>query len=147
MRYERTFRGYSKNTSRRVVPLGAKLKDPEWLVRQFLSFLAQRQVTVITTELALQWAIEPRNVQPFYRHRRLAEVRRFARYASAVDSRHEIPPQGLLPYRKHRAQPYIYTAEEIVAVINAAKQLRGRIRPPDVFDHPGFIVRHRHAQR
>ena len=108
---------------------GAKLKDPEWLVRQFLSFLAQRQATVITTELALQWAIEPRNVQPFYRHRRLAEVRRFARYASAVDSRHEIPPQGLLPYRKHRAQPYIYTAEEIVAVINAAKQLRGRIRP------------------
>ena len=31
---------------------GAKLKDPEWLLRQFLSFLAQRQVTVITTDLA-----------------------------------------------------------------------------------------------
>ena len=108
---------------------GAKLKDPEWLLRQFLSFLAQRQVTVITTDLALQWAIEPRNVQPFYRHRRLAEVRRFARYASAVDSRNEIPPQGLLPYRKHRTQPYIYTADEIVTVINAAKQLSGRIRP------------------
>ena len=38
-------------------------------------------------------------------------------------------PQGLLPYRKHRTQPYIYTADEIVTVINAAKQLSGRIRP------------------
>jgi len=41
----------------------------------------------------------------------------------ALDPATEIPPQGLLPYRFHRAQPYLYTDEEIARLIQAARKL------------------------
>jgi integrase len=53
-------------------------------------------------------------------------VRRFARYVSALDPGTEIPPQGLLPYRFRRTQPYLYADEEIAHLIEAAKKLRSR---------------------
>jgi integrase len=40
-----------------------------------------------------------------------------------LDARTEIPPQGLLPYRFRRKQPYLYTDEEITHLIKAAKKL------------------------
>ena len=109
--------------------LGANLKETEWLVRQFLAFLGKRNMTVITTDSALRWALEPQNVSDCYRYRRLAEVRKFVKFAQATDARHQLPPPGLLTYRNHRRQPYIYTPEQIVAVMNAAGQLAGCLRP------------------
>jgi integrase len=40
-----------------------------------------------------------------------------------VDTRTEIPPQGLLPYRYRRKSPYIYRDEQIKQLIEAAQQL------------------------
>ena len=56
---------------------------------------------------------------------RLGMVRRFARYAHAVDPRHEVPPQGLLPERYRRRQPYLYRDTEIAELIAAAQELSG----------------------
>ena len=109
--------------------LGADINHAQWLLGQFLWFLEQRSASVITTESALQWALEPKNVHPFYHWRRLAEVRRFARHAHAEDVRHEIPPERLLPYRRQRAEPHIYTDNQINALMVAAKRLPGRLRP------------------
>ena len=114
-------------TMRRM--LGVKLEESERLLHQFVSFLAQRGAERITTELALEWATLPREARPPYRARRLAEVRHFALYASAVDPDHQVPPEGLLPYGSSRCSPYIYSDEEIAALIDAARGLPGQLRP------------------
>jgi integrase len=105
--------------------LGAKLKLPGRLLQRFVAFVAQRKANFITTELALQWATEPRGAQPAQWANRLAMVRRFAQYASTVEPRHEVPPPDLLPYRYHRPPPYIYRDEEVAALIGAAQRLHG----------------------
>ena len=109
--------------------LGAKLSMTDWLLRQFIAFLAQREAMFITTALALDWATEPEGVQMAWRARRLSEVRQFARYAHSVDPRHEVPPPRLLPYSRQRPQPYIYNDAEVLDLIGAAGDLSGRLRP------------------
>lgn len=109
--------------------LGAGLMFAEWVLNQFLAFLANRGATIITTELAREWAFEPVDVQADYLRRRLAEVRHFARYAHAMDPRHEIPPDGLPCGRSRRRQPYIYSDTEMLDLIAAASRLSGRLRP------------------
>lgn len=105
--------------------LGAKLEQSGSLLKSFVAFSTQHQATFITTQCALQWATEPRNVPSSRSAVRLGTVRRFAIYANAVDGRHEVPPQGLLPRRTHRRPPYIYSDGEIVALIDAAHRLSG----------------------
>ena len=109
--------------------LGARLQYATWCLKQFLAFLAEREARTITTDLALEWALKPQGVQPAYHAVRLAQVRQFARYANAMDPRHEIPPEGLLFGKSSRSQPYIYNASEIADLIQAAQGLCGRIRP------------------
>jgi integrase/recombinase XerD len=73
--------------------------------------------------LALRWAQEPQQVQPAEWAARLSYVRSFARYWSATDSRTEIPSVGLLPFRRGRATPYIYSRSDICALLKAATTL------------------------
>ena len=105
--------------------LGARLELSGHLLKRFIAFAGQNEAAFITTELALRWATEPRHAQPAQWANRLGMVRRFARYANAVDPRHEVPPQGLLPYRYRRRQPYIYSDREIADLIAAARKLAG----------------------
>ena len=56
---------------------------------------------------------------------RLGIVRRFARYAHAVDPRHEVPPPSLLSHRYRRPQPYLYSNGEIDDLLRAAQGLSG----------------------
>ena len=105
--------------------LGARLELSGRLLKRFVAFVVQHEAAFITTECALQWATEPRDAQPAQWANRLGDVRRFACYANAVDSRHEIPPQGLLPYQYRRRQPYIYSDTEIADLIAAAQGLSG----------------------
>ena len=44
--------------------LGVRLKLSGSLLQRFVAFAAQSEAAFITTELALQWATEPRDVQP-----------------------------------------------------------------------------------
>jgi site-specific recombinase XerD len=83
----------------------------------------QAGVTHITTDLALAWATLPANVQPADWARRLGIARSFARFCSARDPRTIVPPLGLLPYRYQRPAPYIYRDDEIVRLLEAARQL------------------------
>ena len=105
--------------------LGARLELPGRLLKRFAAFVVQQEAGFITTELALRWATEPNNAQPAQWANRLGMVRRFACYANAVDPRHEVPPQGLLPCQYRRRQPYIYTDREIADLIAAAQVLSG----------------------
>jgi integrase/recombinase XerD len=50
-------------------------------------------------------------------------VIRFARFAHATDGRHEIPPQGVYCARRQRPTPYLYTENEIQALMAQALHL------------------------
>ena len=108
---------------------GAKLDEAERNLKHFVTFLEKHNAAYITAERALEWATQPQEALPPYRARRLAEVRHFAAFASAIVPQHQVPPEGLLPYGRSRRHPYIYSDSEIVALIQAAYGLAGKIRP------------------
>ncbi len=103
--------------------LGFKLVDMEYWLLQFAAFLEERKVAYITQELALAWAQQPANVQPYKWAQRLTSVRGFARYRKAADPRTEVPEPGLLPYRCTRPRPYLYSDEETRALMRAARNM------------------------
>lgn len=103
--------------------VGFKLVQVESLLKDFGTFMAAQEASWVTTELALQWAVQPVNGQPEYWSKRLIAVRGFARYRSATDPRTEIPERGLLPNRPKRAKPHLYSEEEIGNLLVAAKAL------------------------
>ena len=103
--------------------LGFKLGQQGRMLLQFVTFLEQREVAVITTKLALQWACEPSSGSQMWWHQRLVVVRGFAKHRAASDPRTEVPPGDLLPARLHRAVPYLYPDDEIVRLIEAARAL------------------------
>ena len=98
--------------------LGFKLQADGVRLLNFLSFLKEKKVTHITTRLALEWALqaggreEPRS--------RLRMVRGFAKYMAAFDVRTEVPPESLLPVKKIRPRPYIYSDKEVDRLLEAA---------------------------
>ena len=106
--------------------LGASLEESEGILRCFVQFLEGHRATCITTRLSLEWATGQGEPGPARQARRLGVVRAFAHYASAADSRHEVPPEGLLPARTRRNTPYISTDSEIADLIGAARELPGR---------------------
>jgi integrase len=111
--------------------LGFKLRETGKQLLAFVTFMEQRRASYITPQLALAWAQQPLTVQHAEWAHRLSIVRTFARHRSATDPRTQIPPEGLLPYRPKRAQPYLYSAEEIENLLRTALSLpaRGGLRP------------------
>ena len=99
--------------------LGFRLRETGSLLRDFVVFLQTEGVPYITSELALRWATQPAKVHPATWAERLGMVRRFATWHSAIDPRTEIPPAGLLPHRRRRKPPHIYSREEIEELIKS----------------------------
>jgi integrase/recombinase XerD len=113
--------------------LGFEIGEIQATLTKFIAFLMARGSPHVTTELAVQWAREPQHVAPARHARRLGIVREFARYLSATDARTEVPPPGLLPGRIRRPRPYIYSQDQIQALIRGARELEPweglRLRP------------------
>jgi site-specific recombinase XerD len=103
--------------------LGFKMRDAGLVLPRFVAFMEERQALHITTRLALEWVQQAKTVQPAERARRLCFVRAFARYRSATDPLTEVPSPELLPYSSTRARPYLYTEQEVQALLEAALQL------------------------
>jgi integrase/recombinase XerD len=106
--------------------MGFLLVDHEDSLRAFVRFLDARGALFITSELALEWARQPRDVTRARHARRLGMARDLARYVVATDPRTEVPPQGLLPNLARRPRPYIYTADQIAALIRGTSSLQPR---------------------
>ena len=104
--------------------LGFKMKREEKLLFQFISFMELQGLAYITSTVALRWAMQPRNCHPGNWRIRLLTVRRFAKYIYALDPRTEIPPSDVLKDNYQRRTPHIYTEEEILRLIKAAKRNR-----------------------
>ena len=112
--------------------LGFKLRNAEPRLLDFVTFMEQHQASYITQQLALAWAQQSPSVQPSTWAERLRFVRGFARHRRATDTRTQIPPEGLFPFRSQRARPYFYTDDEIQSLLRAALKLpcrNGELRP------------------
>jgi integrase len=103
--------------------LGFKLRRAGAALADFASFMEQRQAKHVTTSLALEWAQQPRTVQPALWAQRLSYVRGFARHQLASDPNTEVPPPGLLPFRPARARPHLYSLDEIRRLLEQALQM------------------------
>ncbi len=106
--------------------LGFRLQQQASSLRNFVTFLRAEGASYITTELALRWAIQPAKAHPAAWAWRLGRVRRFAIWYSATEPRTEIPPKGLLPHRRRRKPPHIYSDNEIERLLRRTQQLPSR---------------------
>jgi integrase/recombinase XerD len=106
--------------------LGFKLETDQRLLESFVEFMEQAGAERITSELAVKWAMLPKDAHPHRWGQRLTIVRVFARYMATLDPGNEVPSVDLLGARRRRVAPYIYSPEQITALMQAA----GRLTPP-----------------
>ena len=108
---------------------GYCFRGPSTLLRSFARYAGIRGDQVVRAATALEWAAQGPTAGT--RHGRLEVVRRFARLMRAEDARHEVPPPGAFGPRSPRRTPYIFSSEEIRALLEAAGGLRRRdsLRP------------------
>jgi len=99
--------------------LGYKLHGEGRMLLDFADSLDGAGQHTITVAAALAWACESTSSAP-QQSRRLGVVRVFSRHLNAIDPVSEIPPINLLVARSHRPTPYLYSPEEIAALIHAA---------------------------
>ncbi len=109
--------------------VGFRFERHEIHLREFIAFLKQRGARWITTQLALQFATYHTEHCSKTQGARLSVARGFAIYMLGVDPRTEVPPSGLLPVRRVRAKPYIYTTAEVRRVLAAARKCAAVYHP------------------
>ena len=85
----------------------------------------------VTTELILRWARLPKNVSRSCHARRVEVVRCFAKYQSIFFPKTEIPPSRILGPARCRIEPYIYSQQQISALLKTCTKLLpvGGLRP------------------
>lgn len=103
--------------------LGFKLEKSGRLLAQFHQYLEQKNITAITVEVMVDWAILPGGNRQWHAAR-LGTLRSFARWAHVFDSTIEVPPAGLLPVKGERLVAFVYSSEEITALMAAASEIR-----------------------
>jgi integrase/recombinase XerD len=101
--------------------LGHKLAEAERVLDRFVVFLDFVGVEAVTLEVALEFILDP-DLDPSSTgpSRRLQAVRGFARYLAGIDPATEIPPAGIVSYRAPRRAPYLFTDDEISALMDSA---------------------------
>jgi integrase/recombinase XerD len=111
--------------------LGFKLVGDERLLMLYVGYCQDHAVEHVTTDSALAWASQVGShggSDEYWQSRKLSVVRIFARHLAALDPATEIPPADLLPCRTRRIIPYLYSPDEITALIDAAAQLNPPMR-------------------
>jgi integrase len=108
--------------------LGYRLVRPQILLNQFLDHLADTDASVVTVDAALTWARQSVHADPNWWGYRLSVVRGFATYLHTLDPAHEVPTTDLLPRRTRRATPYLYSDQDIAALVRAAASLPTPLR-------------------
>lgn len=100
--------------------LGFQLNDVERQVGSFCTWLETRsQTQTFTIEQAVAWARFNGDAHPSWWATRLSLVRRFAAYLNANGVDVPVIPAGLLPAKKPRAVPFIYSQADIDALLAA----------------------------
>ncbi len=95
-------------------------------MRSFACFAAERGDSHVRAVAATAWAGAASTSGA--RSRRLGAVIRLARFLRAEDPAHEIPATDIYAAPRSRPVPYIYSADELARILDAASLLR-RQRP------------------
>jgi integrase/recombinase XerD len=77
----------------------------------------------VTIEAAMAWATQPSGAAAVWHKHRLIAVRGFAAHLKTLDPDCQVPPRRLLPTCGERVPPYLYSDEEIAALVHAAGTL------------------------
>ncbi len=108
---------------------GYQTDDHRRLLAGFLDYLDQQGSSTIQVCDALAWATQPQGATSGWRAHRLAAVRSFAAHVRATEpDTAELIPAGLLPARRNRSAPYLYTDAQIATLIHGAWLLAPIVR-------------------
>jgi len=104
--------------------LGFQLNDVERQVGLFCAWLETRgQTKTFTIDEAVTWARLNPDAHPSWWATRLSLLRRFAAYLNANGVDVPVIPGGLLAARKPRAVPFIYSQDDLNALLAACGQV------------------------
>jgi integrase/recombinase XerD len=103
--------------------LGHKMELAARLLAQFAAYCEQADATHVTTDLAVAWASLPAGASAGWKAQRLGVVRGFAAWLQTQDDRTQVPPADILPGRFDRAVPYLYSEDDIAALMAATADL------------------------
>jgi integrase/recombinase XerD len=102
--------------------LGHKLAEHERQLTRFVARLDAAGASFVamadTLAFVLDPDLDPASTTPA---KRLMAVRGFTRYLSAIDPRTQVPPAGLVSYRPSRRVPYLFSDQDVAAVVRAAR--------------------------
>jgi integrase/recombinase XerD len=102
--------------------LGYKLERQGPVLMDFISYLEDAGASTVTVEAALAWAVRPAGSRSWHQHR-LSTARGFAAYLKTADPACQVPPKQLLAGHSDRVAPYLYSPDEITALVQAAGSL------------------------
>ena len=108
--------------------LGYKLDGSEHILKRFVAYLHAREASTMTIRDAVGFATARPARTPRTQALRLSAIRCFTRWAHCQDPEIEVPPARILPARPTRVAPYIYSAGEIQALLDAADALKPVLR-------------------
>src|SRR5207253_2238689 len=101
--------------------VGIKLVGAGYALCGLVAELEAAGQQFITTDALLVWATRPASASSGWWSQRLQMGRSFARFLHALDSRHQVPPPGLLPRGPARRLPL---ADSTRAALAAYARLR-----------------------
>jgi hypothetical protein len=118
--------------------MGFKLEREGSLLPQFAAVVDAEGNGHINNQLAVRWATHGFQASAHCGSKRLRMVRLFARYYCSIDPLTEVPSADLVPFKTLRKPPYIYSDEDIAALLAATNSIRSpfvgsQIIPPVEF--------------
>lgn len=120
--------------------MGYGLHRDEKLLVQFLAYMDNLGRITFTVDDALAWARLPEPASSGWLGWRLSVVRGFAAYLHALDPSVPTIPPGLLPAGTHRAVPYLYSEEELSALLRQAETLKTPLRTATIRTLIGLLA-------
>lgn len=104
--------------------LGYQLERDGKLLAQFIGYLHEQGADTITVEQAVAWVGLPAAAGRSWLAFRMSVVRSFTAYLHTLDPAVPVPPTDLFPPGRCRAVPYLYSDDELAALVAATDTLR-----------------------
>jgi integrase/recombinase XerD len=102
--------------------LGHKLQTEGRHLARLVTYLDDIGEDTVTMATTLPFVFDPDlDLASNVPAKRLTAMRGFARYLAGTNPRTEIPPAGLVSYRHRRRTPYLFSDEDLAAVIRCAR--------------------------
>ncbi|MEJ2326411.1 MAG: hypothetical protein P8Y25_06120 [Chromatiaceae bacterium] len=102
---------------------GVDLSTAERALRKFTALADAEGAEHVTVELFLRWKAQYGHADNNTWSARLGMVRGFATWLQGLDPQTEVPPTGLIVGKLRRSKPYIYSDEQIAAIVGEAARL------------------------